>query len=272
MAKNIYIGVDNVARKVKQPYIGINNIARKVKSGFIGVDNVARQFYKSGITLSSLAVGTVVYLKEGGTSQEYLVVNQGIPSGSSLYDASCNGTWLLRKDIIASSQYAANKTNVYENSDIHSWLNSTMLSKYDAYVQSLIKQVKIPYRSGGGKSGTNQIGANGLSCKLFLLSTTEVGCTTQNQVPDIGAVLSYFSGLGNGDERKRVAYWSVGSNRWQHSWWTRTQLTDADTTFMLINANGSPSGWDAYQSAGVRPALIMPFDTAIDKNMNIITA
>lgn len=44
MAKNMYIGVDNVARKVKQPYIGVDNIARKVKSGFIGVDNVARQF------------------------------------------------------------------------------------------------------------------------------------------------------------------------------------------------------------------------------------
>ena len=41
MAKNIYIGVDNVARKVKRPYIGVDNISRKVKSGFIGVDNVA---------------------------------------------------------------------------------------------------------------------------------------------------------------------------------------------------------------------------------------
>lgn len=270
MAKNIYIGVDNVARKVKQPYIGVDNVARKVKSGFIGVNNVARQFYQSGITLSSLAVGTVVYLQEDGTAQEYLVVNQGIPSGSSLYDASCNGTWLLRKDIITSSQYSANKLNVYENSDIHSWLNSTMLSKYDAYVQSLIKQVKIPYRSGGGKSGTNQTGTNGLSCKLFLLSTTEVGCSTQSQIPDIGAALSYFSGLGNGDVSKRVAYWPVGSNRYQYGWWTRTPQTDADTYFILINANGGPGGWTAYQSSGVRPALIMPFDTAIDKNMNII--
>ena len=47
MAKNIYIGVDNVARKVKQPYIGVDNVARKVKSGFVGVDNVARQYYES---------------------------------------------------------------------------------------------------------------------------------------------------------------------------------------------------------------------------------
>ena len=47
MAKNQYIGVGNVARKVKQPYIGVNNVARKVKSGFVGVNNVARQYYES---------------------------------------------------------------------------------------------------------------------------------------------------------------------------------------------------------------------------------
>ena len=47
MAKNEYIGVNNVARKVSQPYIGVNNVARKVKSGFIGVNGVARQYYES---------------------------------------------------------------------------------------------------------------------------------------------------------------------------------------------------------------------------------
>ena len=47
MAKNQYIGVNNVARKVKQPYIGVNNVARKVKSGYVGVGGVARQYYES---------------------------------------------------------------------------------------------------------------------------------------------------------------------------------------------------------------------------------
>lgn len=45
MAKNAYIGVSGVARKVKQPYIGVSGVARKVKSGYIGVSGVARQFF-----------------------------------------------------------------------------------------------------------------------------------------------------------------------------------------------------------------------------------
>lgn len=50
MAKAIYNGVDNVARKVKQSYVGVSNVARKVKSGYIGVDNVARECFSSGAT------------------------------------------------------------------------------------------------------------------------------------------------------------------------------------------------------------------------------
>ena len=58
----------------------------------------------SGILASDLAVGSSVYLMENGVATEYLVVNQGIPSGSSLYDSSCDGTWLLRKDIYEKRQ------------------------------------------------------------------------------------------------------------------------------------------------------------------------
>ena len=44
------------------------------------------------VLASSLSIGTTVKLMEGGTAVEYLVVNQGIPENSSLYDASCDGT------------------------------------------------------------------------------------------------------------------------------------------------------------------------------------
>ena len=47
--------------------------------------------------ISTLAVGSSVYLNVGGVRKEFLVVHQGKPS--SLYDSSCNGTWLLMKDI-----------------------------------------------------------------------------------------------------------------------------------------------------------------------------
>ena len=45
MAKNAYIGVEGVARKVNAQYIGVGGVAKKVKSGYIGVGGVARRFF-----------------------------------------------------------------------------------------------------------------------------------------------------------------------------------------------------------------------------------
>ena len=77
----------------------------------------------TGILASSLAVGSTVKLMEGGTAVEYLVVNQGIPGNSNLYDASCDGTWLLRKDIHSNRQWHTSNVNKYETSAINTWLN-----------------------------------------------------------------------------------------------------------------------------------------------------
>ena len=59
MSKNIFIGVNNVARKVKSIYIGVNNVARKVKYVYIGdSNNKARLCYSSG----------PVYINKQGTN------------------------------------------------------------------------------------------------------------------------------------------------------------------------------------------------------------
>lgn len=47
MAKKLYIGVSNVARKVAGAYIGVSNVARKITKGYIGVNGVAQLFYES---------------------------------------------------------------------------------------------------------------------------------------------------------------------------------------------------------------------------------
>lgn len=44
-----FIGVNGVARKVKNQFIGVNGVARKVKNGFIGVNGVARKCYGGGL-------------------------------------------------------------------------------------------------------------------------------------------------------------------------------------------------------------------------------
>ena len=99
----------------------------------------------TGILASSLAVGTTVKLMEGGTAVEYLVVNQGIPSNSNLYDASCDGTWLLRKDIHSKRQWNTSDENAYAASAINTWLNGDFFNSLGSIEKAAIKQVKIPY-------------------------------------------------------------------------------------------------------------------------------
>ena len=48
MAKGAYLGINNVARKIKKIYIGINGVARKVKKVYIGINGVARLCWSSG--------------------------------------------------------------------------------------------------------------------------------------------------------------------------------------------------------------------------------
>lgn len=52
MAKGIYVGVDNKARKVKAMYVGVDGVARKVKKAYIGVESL---FYETTTFTKSLA-------------------------------------------------------------------------------------------------------------------------------------------------------------------------------------------------------------------------
>lgn len=67
MAKGVYIGVNNSAKKVKQIYIGVNGQAKKVKKGYIGVNGQAKLFFSSenftydGVGNSSQALTTGRY-------------------------------------------------------------------------------------------------------------------------------------------------------------------------------------------------------------------
>lgn len=50
---DIYIGVNGIARRVKNIYIGVNGVAKKVVKGYIGVNGIARLFYSSLYTYST---------------------------------------------------------------------------------------------------------------------------------------------------------------------------------------------------------------------------
>ena len=223
----------------------------------------------TGILAQDIAVGSVVKLMEGGTAVEYLVVNQGIPSNSSLYDASCDGTWLLRKDIHSERQWNTSNVNIYETSAINTWLNGDFFNSLGATEQAAIKQVKIPYRKNGGSGGTDQSGASGLSCKVFLLGGYEVGFTTSDNgyFPVDGAKLDYFeSGTGTSVRNKRIAY----LNGLETIWWLRSPRTDGTRRAWCVQTIGIPGGGDTRDPAGIRPALVLPSTALFDETTMIL--
>ena len=68
----------------------------------------------TGTSIGNIDVGSEIILNENGAPINYLIVNQGIPENSSLYDASCDGTWLLRKDIAENRQWNSSNSNSYK--------------------------------------------------------------------------------------------------------------------------------------------------------------
>lgn len=222
----------------------------------------------ANVLLSTKAVGSTVKLKVNGTAKEFIVVHQGKPS--SLYDDSCNGTWLLMKDIYENRVWQSGNINKYESSDIHTYLNNTFLNLFESNIRDAIKQVKIPYRKNGGSGGTDQSGANGLSAKIFLLSGYEVGWTTSDYsyFPVDGAKLSYFeSGTGTSANNKRIA----NLNGSAADWWLRSPYTDYAGVVWLVRSGGY-YGYDvASNSFGIRPALILPSTLLVSDDGTVST-
>lgn len=225
-------------------------------------------------TLGDQAVGSIVKLNVSGAAKEFIVVHQGKPS--TMYDSSCDGTWLLMKDIYTKLAWTTSTTTSaldstnhhYGTSPVHSAINDTLYNEFDAELRDVMQQVKIPYVKGAGKTGTVQTGSNGLSAKMFLLSAKEVGYS-KDTVPSDGATLAYFNGATKNT-------WTAYYNGTKTSWWTRSPVVSStsDATVWQAGAD-SGSGMLTTQSrtvCGVRPAVIMSKECEVDSDGFVTTS
>ena len=224
----------------------------------------------ANVALSSKAVGSTIKLKVDGTPREFIIVHQGKPS--SLYDASCDGTWLLLKDMLETRQWHSSNSNSYKASTIHSYLNNEWLNKLDANIRAQVKQVKLPYVNGTANSAVAS-GANGLSCKVFLLSGYEMGWKNSDNpyFPVDGAKLAYFeAGTGTSANNKRIAYLNGSATYW----WLRSPNTNGTSGVWRVYSDGSYYDYNCTYSCGVRPALILPSSLLVsdDGSVNTNTA
>lgn len=204
----------------------------------------------ANVKLSTKAVGSIVKIKVNGAAKDFIIVHQGLPS--SAYDASCNGVWVVMKDIYTTSTFGNN--NSYKDSGIHTYLNGTFYNLIDSQIRAVIKQVKIPYTNSGVQSG-----ANGLSTKVFLLSGTEVGFSGVSYMSTEGAKLSYFDSAS-----KRVAY--NGSSAAE--WWLRSPYT---VSVWYVKSDGSSDDWYYRYTCGVRPAFVLPSELVVSDDGTVST-
>ena len=196
-------------------------------------------------TLAAQEVGSTVTLKVNGADAEFLVVHQGNPD-PDVYDPSCEGTWLLMKNVY--SQRPWGSASCYADAPVHTWLNSTFLELLDSGIRPAVKTVRLPYAEGSDV----HTGAEGVSAQIFLLSMREMGTPAAQKtgLADEGALLDYFTdGDGSADPLR------ASSARY----WTRSPYTGGGGNVWSVAGESGICSYRAGSSSyGVRPALILP--------------
>ena len=211
--------------------------------------------------LGTKAVGSTIKLNLNGSPREFLIMHQGNPS-TSMYDASCDGTWVRMKEAYENRQWDSSN-NDYANSDVDAWLNGTFLNMLDQDIREQgVKQVKIPYRPGSGSSANVNTGANGLSRKAFLLSIREMGLPLSYS-PNDGVTLAYYSGGGT----KVINLNGSPARAWSRS----PSLDYYDYLVCTVEAVGDANYWGCVSSCAVAPALILDSNLYVSDDGSILT-
>ncbi len=263
--------IDSTGYEVKSGRVLIAGTGYDIKKGRTLIDGTGYDI-KFDVPVGELPVGSSVYMNVDGSRREFIIVQQGNPN-PAIYDASCDGTWVLQKHIYTTvmwRNYASPPSYViyYQDSTALSHLNNTVLKSFDAGIQDIIRQVKIPCLQAGYSD--IRYGANGLSVKLFQLSTREVTGDTQNTLENDGTQLDFFR--VNPQESARIAY----KNGTATEWWLRSHrygkyMSGSLKTFMFIQTNGYFASIDEpNQLYGERYAMILPFEAMADSDFNII--
>ena len=118
-----------------------------------------------------------------------------------------------------------------------------------------MKTVKIPYHAS---TGGVLSGADGFSCKAFILGACEYGVKTDLAFPDDGAALDYFKDNNSND---LIAYYSGQPG----IHWTRSDRINGSTVW-VVSETGLPITKTIFDSCGVRPAFILPYDYQFEES------
>ena len=208
------------------------------------------------VTLGSRNVGDIIKIRENGVPVDFLIVHKGLPP--SYYDGSCNGIWVLRKNVHSELAVDGSSPN-YPASQVAAWLENTYYNMFDAAVKAGIRHARIPYRYWAGSATAVATGAAGAAVHCFFLSSGELGEDSEtwyNKNPAFSSVLDYFRECtGSNNLEKRIAYDAGGTK----AIWTLRSIRDSCISHSVCSSSvpvsASTSGMPATDvSTDVTPA------------------
>lgn len=243
--------------------------------------------------LSEKAIGSIVKIKENGVLVDYEIINQGLPNlqnfsyslynnkktvTTATYDASCDGTWVMRYQRSSTCNYTYRANGSYLGNPAYSYINNTFWPSIDSDYKEIVKTVKIPYTTG-----ENQIhmGADGLECNAFVLSAVECGYMSfgnySNEESDFsmdGAYLDWVSNSipraeSSADMAARLGH-DPSAEKWLNAYILRSINYGSRTSNMCVDMDGEVAYSASTRTVGIRPVMILDSDTLVDDSGNIV--
>ncbi len=240
--------IDGTGYEMKSGRVLIAGTGYDIKKGRTLIGGTGYDI-KFATPIGELLAGTIVYMNVDGSRTPYIVVHQGNPD-TTVYDASCNGTWVLMKDIYSLTRWQTRQNSYYYSSDcLVRQLAQSFPSKLDTVIQNNL----IPLKLLNIQYSWQDISGD----KTFPLTSNDL------------SNMDYFS---DGVVSKRIAqYNGVATGYW---------LRDLDSygaNIKYVTASGAISTRDdnsylsGYHGQGFRPMYILNTASLVaDSDFNIV--
>ncbi|QNO18806.1 DUF6273 domain-containing protein [Caproicibacterium amylolyticum] len=242
-----YAKQSGALHEVTERYAKVNGVWQQVTARYVKQNGAWNQVYSSGKKLSDLPVGSLLKINESGVPQQYIIVHQGNPD-TSIYDISCNGTWVMRSNLFVGIKYS----NIYDVtsfllSNANSWLNNTFVQTLS--IQNQLINATIPCIF------------NSVQCKAFLLSVSECGDMTRTESASEGKPLTFFQSDA-AEQRKSYANYSILRTPFR-------QITTSGNQYVVQeNSWGYMQGNTTNDAIGFRPAMILNSDALVSSSVD----
>lgn len=245
MAKGAYIGVDSVAKKIKNGYIGIEGLARKIKKAYIGVNGVARLCWASAdpVFANNTWAEIIAACQSGDVPDEWAVGDQKAMTingkdylidiigkdHDDYADGSGKAPLTFQMHDIYATSYAMNSSNTnsggWESTAIRTTRLPAILALMPSEVQAGVKEVNKITGQGGASSAIETT-----ADKLFILSVNEIfGFEPSNVAKGEGSRYAYYAN-GNSTQKKQNGEYNY--------WWTRSPVTTNSSGFFQVRTDG----------------------------------